>query len=55
MTNAESKRLEELRIYATSHWGNLMSEEMVKELRALEHKAAVEFAEKMGCKLHGII
>ena len=54
MTNTEIKRLTDLRALANSNWGNLLTEEMVKELRELEHKAAVRFAKKMGCKLEGV-
>ena len=51
MTTIEIKRLHELRIMATTSWASLMTEEAVKELRALEHKVAVEFAKKHGLKL----
>ena len=52
MSEKDVKRLIELRTIATSNWGNLMSELMVKELRFLEHQAAVLFARKHGLKLH---
>ena len=52
MTEQEKQRLADLRLMATTSWGHLMLEETVKELRALEHKAAVEFAKKHGLKLH---
>ena len=51
MTEEEKTELKHLRELATSNWGNLLNEKMVKELRALEHKAAVEFAKKHGMKL----
>ena len=49
MTNTEKKRLATLRLQAQLNM--LLSEKKVLELRALEHRAAVEFAKKMGCKL----
>ena len=52
MTDKEKGRLADLRLMATTSWGHLMLEEAVKELRALEHKAAVEFAKKHGLTLH---
>ena len=53
MTDIEKKRLAEIRSKITI--GQVIYEEEVKELRELEHKAAVEFARKMGCTLHGLI
>ena len=53
MTDIEKKRLAEIRSKITV--GQVIYEEEVKELRELEHKAAVEFARKMGCTLHGLI
>ncbi len=53
MTDTEKKRLAEIRSKITI--GQVIYEEEVKELRELEHKAAVEFARKMGCTLHGLI
>ena len=52
MTDEQKTKLKHLRELATSNWGNLLNEEMVKELRALEHLAAVEFAKKHGMTLH---
>ena len=52
MTQTETERLHDLRIMATTSWASLMTEEAVKELRALEHKVAVEFAKKHGLTLH---
>ena len=52
MTDTEKKRLAEIRSKITI--GQVIYEEEVKELRELEHKAAVEFARKMGCTLHGL-
>ena len=49
MTNRECERLAALRLEAELNM--LLSEKKVLELRDLEHKAAVEFAKKMGCKL----
>ena len=49
MTQRETERLAKLRLEAQLNF--LMSEKKVLELRDLEHKAAVCFARKMGCKL----
>ena len=49
MTNRDKERLATLRLQAQLNM--LLSEKKVLELRALEHKAALAFAKKMGYKL----